>query len=89
VNLNPEKHVAAGKVVIVTGRSEFDLPDPEMSVYDGQDYATELIKNPIHGSLERKFGGLIRGDKDCVWTADIVGRFFAVDEKSEKTPNGN
>ena len=89
INLNPQKHVTQGKVIIVTGRSEFDLPEPKMSVFEGHDYSTELIKNPIHGALERKFGGLIRGDKDCPWTADVVDRFFTVDEKSEKTPKGN
>lgn len=89
INLNPQKHVTQGKVIIVTGRSEYDLPDPKMSVFEGQDYMTGLIKNPIHGAVERRFGGLIRGDKDCPWTADVVGRFFAIDEKSEKTPKGN
>jgi hypothetical protein len=89
INLNPQKHITAGKVLIVTGRSEFDLPDAKMSTFEGQDYTTGLVKSPISGSIERKFGGLIRGDRDCPWTADVVGRFFAVDEKSEKTPNGN
>lgn len=89
INLNPQKQITAGKVLIVTGRSEFDLPDAKMSMFEGQDYSTGLINNPIHGAVERKFGGLIRGDKDCPWTEDVVGRFFAVDEKSEKTPKGN
>lgn len=89
INLNAKKHVTAGKVIIVTGRSEFDLPDPKMSWYQGVNYSTGLTKNPIHGATERKFGGLIRGDKDCPWTRDVVGRFFAVNEKSEKTPKGN
>jgi hypothetical protein len=89
INLNPQKHVAAGKVLIVTGRSEFDLPDAKMAIFEGRDYSTGLVKSPISGSMERKFGGLIRGDRDCPWTADVVGRFFAVDEKSEKTPGGN
>lgn len=89
IDLNPEKHITQGKVLIVTGRSEFDLPDPKMSIFEGHNYATELIKNPIHGATERKFGGLIRGDKDCPWTEAVVGRFFAVDERSELTPKGN
>ncbi len=88
-NLNPAKQVTAGKVLIVTGRSEFDLPNPVMSQFQGVDYSTGLEKNPITGSMERKFGGLIRGDRDCPWTADVVGRFFTVDDKSEKTPKGN
>ncbi len=89
INLNPDKQLSKGKVIIVTGRSEFDLPDPKMSTLEGQDYSTGLVRNPISGASERKFGGLIRGDKDCPWTPDVVGRFFAVDEKSEKTPKGN
>lgn len=89
INLNPEKHLKAGKVIIVTGRSEFDAPDGKMSQFEGQDYSTGLRKNPVHGAAERKFGGLIRGDKDCPWTPEVVGRFFAVDEPAEKTPKGD
>ncbi|MDA1045885.1 MAG: hypothetical protein O3A82_03035 [Verrucomicrobia bacterium] len=89
INLNPEKHITQGKVLIVTGRSEFDLPDAEMSVFEDKDYSTGLIKNPIHGATERKFGGLIRGNQDCPWTEDVLGRYFTVNEKSEKTPKGN
>ncbi|WP_254511272.1 hypothetical protein [Anatilimnocola floriformis] len=89
INLNPAKHITAGKVLIVPGRSEFDQPDPQMSIFEGKNYATELTKNPITNATERKFGGLIRGDKDVPWDASVVGRFFAVDEKSEKTPKGN
>lgn len=88
INRNPEKEISSGKVIIVTGRAEFDLPDPKMSQFEGNDYSTGLIKSPVSGSVERKFGGLIRGDKDCQWTEDVVGRFFAVTEKSEKTPKG-
>lgn len=89
VNLNPEKHLTAGKVLIVTGRSEFDLPDGAKAIYQGKDYSTGLVKNPVTGSTERSFGGLIRGDKDCPWTEDVVGRYFAVNEPSEKTPKGD
>ena len=89
INLNPKKHITDGKVVIVTGRSDFDLPVPEMSIFNGVSYATELTKNAITGSAERKFGGLIRGDKDCPWTEAVVGRFFAVTDTNEKTPKGN
>ena len=89
INLNPAKSLTAGKVVVVTGRSEFDQPNPVMSTYAGIDYSTGLVKHPITGSTERKFGGLIRGDKDCPWTSDVVGRFFTIDDKSEKTPKGN
>jgi len=89
INSNPAKQITAGKVQIVSGRSEFDQPDPAMSTFEGKNYATELIKNPVTGATERKFGGLIRGDRDCPWDARVVGRFFAVAEASEKTPKGN
>jgi len=89
INLNPEKHLTAGKVLIVTGRSDYDLPNSEMAKYQGQDYSTGLVKNPITGATERKFGGLIRGTKDCPWTKEVIGRFFAVDEPTEKTPKGD
>lgn len=89
VNRNPAKHLTAGRVRIVPGRSEFDIPDPAMSTFKGQNYATSLVTNPITKSIERKFGGLIRGDADCPWDERIVGRFFAVADKSEMTPKGN
>jgi hypothetical protein len=89
VNLNPQKHLTAGRVIIVPGRSEFDSPDPAMSTFVGKNYATSLVKSPVSGATERKFGGLIRGDQDCPWDAGVVGRFFAVADPSEKTPKGN
>ena len=88
INLNPKKHITDGKVLIVTGRNEFDLPDAKMSRLEGRDYSTGLFTSPISKSIERKFGGLIRGDKDCPWTADVLGRYFAVTDPSEKTPKG-
>ncbi len=88
VNLNPKKHITDGKVLIVTGRNEFDMPDPKMSRFEGRDYSTGLFISPLTKSLERKFGGLIRGDKECPWTDDVVGRYFAVTEPFEKTPKG-
>lgn len=88
INRNPKKSITAGKVLIVTGRGEFDMPDPKMSVFEGVDYSTGLVKSPISKSIERKFGGLIRGDKDAPWTEEVVGRYFAVSDPSEKTPKG-
>lgn len=88
INRNPAKHVTAGKVLIVTGRTDYDLPDPKMCQFEGRDYSTGLVKSSVSNAVERKFGGLIRGDTDCPWTPDIVGRFFAVNEPTEKTPKG-
>lgn len=88
INLNPKKHLTTGKVIVVSGRSEFDLPDVKMSIFEGVDYSTGLQKSEVTGNMERKFGGLIRGDKECGWTKDVVGRFFALTDKSELTPKG-
>lgn len=89
INRNPEKQITTGKVIVVSGRTDYDLPEKGMSTFEGRDYSTGLVKNDISGSVERKFGGLIRGDKDCPWTAEVVGRFFAITEPSEKTPKGS
>ncbi|MFT5471106.1 MAG: hypothetical protein ACI8UO_006239, partial [Verrucomicrobiales bacterium] len=89
VNLNPDKHITEGKVLIVTGRSEYDLPEGRMTQFKGVDYGTELIKSPVTGNTERKFGGLIRGGADCPWTANVIGRYFAVNDPTEKTPKGD
>ena len=51
INRNPKKHITAGKVLIVTGRGDFDLPDPKMSLFEGTDYSTGLVKSPISNSL--------------------------------------
>ncbi len=88
INLNPTKHLTTGKVIIVAGRTDYDLPDRKASVFEGVDYTTSLVKSPVTNSVERKFGGLIRGDKDCPWTRDVVGRFFGLSDASEKTPKG-
>jgi len=78
INLNPKKHLTDGKVIVVGGRTDYDFPDNKASVFEGKDYTTSLVKNPITNSVERKFGGLIRGDKECQWTKDVVGRWFAL-----------
>lgn len=89
INLNPKKHVTDGKVIIVGGRTDYDLPDNKASFFEGKDYTTSLVKNAITNSMERKFGGLIRGDKECAWTKDVVGRYFALSDAGEKTPKGS
>jgi hypothetical protein len=89
INLNPKKHLTDGKVIIVAGRTDYDLPDGKASVFEGKDYTTSLVKNPVTNSVERKFGGLIRGDRECPWTKDVVGRWFALTDAGEKTPKGS
>ncbi|MEI6233942.1 MAG: hypothetical protein WCT04_12870 [Planctomycetota bacterium] len=88
INLNPKKQLTQGQVIIVAGRSEFEFGDAKMSVYGGVNYGSGLTVNPITKNKEKKFGGLIRGDKNCPWTVDVIGRFFAVSDPSERTPHG-
>jgi len=86
VNLNPKKWIAAGKVVIVPPgdpTAPYESSDEGGWVYEGKSYASRIEPGPATGSPELHVGGLIRGDKDCPWDASIVGRFFAVDDKTE------
>jgi hypothetical protein len=89
INLNPKKAVTQGKVIVVAAPEI--LPPTEMfkANYEHRPYPTRGAKNPKTGVQELDFGGLIRGDKDCPWTPEIVGRFFAINIPGEKTPQGN
>ncbi|MDX1946111.1 MAG: hypothetical protein SFU86_12000 [Pirellulaceae bacterium] len=89
VNLNPQKALVAGKVRIVPSNREHLMPDGSECQFEGRSYPTVIVKNPTTGATELDMGGLIRGDQDCPWTAAVVGRWFAVADKSEKTPQGN
>ncbi len=91
VNRNPDKAITSGKVSIVPAECYWEPVDKGRATckLDGKAYPTRLIKNPRTGVNELSMGGLIRGDKDCPWTADIVGRYFAVNEPSERTPKGS
>lgn len=89
VNLNPKKAITAGTVVIVPAESYTDTIDTGKYKFAGKTYPTQLIKHPVTGVSGLKMGGLIRGDKDCPWTGDIVGRYFAITNPEEKTPKGN
>jgi hypothetical protein len=89
INLNPKKQLSAGKVFIVSGRSEFDLPDSAVTVFQGKNYASGSRTNPVTNVKEKDFGGLIRGDAECPWSADVVGRYFALTDAAERTPKGS
>ena len=89
VNRHPAKAITAGKVLIVPAECYTDPLDTGRSRYEGRSYPTRLVKNPRTGVSELSMGGLIRGDRDCPWTPDVVGRFFAVDERSERSPHGS
>jgi hypothetical protein len=86
INLDPEKWVTAGTVVVVPpNRPEapYDTLDERRWVYDGRSYPSRIEKNPVTGVTELIVGGLIRGDTNCPWDASLVGRFFAIDDPTE------
>ena len=89
INRNPSKAITAGKVRIVPAECYWDAIDTGKCKFEGKTWPTKLVKNEVTGVAGLKMGGLIRGDKDCPWTDDVVGRYFAVDEKTERTPQGN
>lgn len=89
INRNPKKHLTRGNVWIVPAECYLEPIDTGTCRFEGKTYPTRLVKNPVTGVSELKMGGLIRGDADCPWGPEVVGRFFAVDETSEKTPQGN
>lgn len=85
INLSQEKWVAKGKVLIVPPNdptAPHDTADEGRWAYEGKSYPSRLAPG-AQGNPELRVGGLIRGDKDCPWDESIIGRFFAVDEKSE------
>lgn len=91
VNLNPQKAITQGKVLIVPVPSEsyVDVTAGRSYTLEGKSYPSAVAKNPLTGAKGLNIGGLIRGDRDCPWKEAIVGRFFAVANPEEKTPKGN
>jgi hypothetical protein len=89
INLNPKKAITAGSVLIVPAECYYDPVDTGSCKFQGRSYSTQLITNARTGVKELKMGGLIRGDKDCPWTKEIIGRYFAVTTPEEKTPKGS
>jgi len=83
INMNQGKWITKGKVLIVPPESHWDTVDTGKYPYKGKTYPSTVV-GPV-----LRMGGLIRGDADCPWDDSIVGRFFAVDVKSEHVaPNG-
>ncbi len=89
INRNPKKAITQGKVLIVPPTCYIEPIDDGQCKFEGRSYPTRLIKNPKTGVQELKMGGLIRGDKDCPWTEEIIGRYFAVTTQGEKTEHGD
>ncbi|MBM4079617.1 MAG: hypothetical protein FJ278_07950, partial [Planctomycetes bacterium] len=70
INMNPKKWITAGTVLVVSPGG----------TYQGKTYPSVI------GGIANVFnyqGGLILGSKECPWTADVVGRFFALTDPSE------
>jgi hypothetical protein len=87
INLNPEKWVSAGTVMIVPAESYWDTVDTGKYPFDGKTYPTTVAAHPGSGVKGLRMGGLIRGSADCPWDERLIGRFFAVDEKVEYVPS--
>ncbi|MHB9023032.1 MAG: hypothetical protein ACYC7E_02495 [Armatimonadota bacterium] len=66
---------------LATGRPIINL-NPQKCITAGKAY----IVNP--GGALLGWGGSIRS-KDAPWTADVVGRYFAIDEPDEYVPGSN
>ncbi len=88
VNLNPKKAISAGKVLIVPAECYMEPVDTGKCQFEGKSYPSKLFVHPVTGVRQLRMGGLIHGDKDCGWTPEVVGRFFAVTAPEEKTPKG-
>jgi len=70
INMNPKKWITRGTVKIVAPGG----------TYQGKSYPSVI------GGIANVFnyqGGLILGSKDCGWTPDVVGRYFALTDPSE------
>lgn len=83
INANKDKWVTRGKVMIVPPESYCETTDTGKYPFQGRTYPSTIDKQGLH------MGGLIRGDKDCRWDASVIGRFFAINEDSERVPDGN
>jgi hypothetical protein len=87
INMNPQKWITGGSVVIVRPGSFYetaeDRPDIKNPIYEGKPYPTGLRPDPATGTPELAIGGLIRFSADAPLTQAVVGRYFAVDDKSE------
>ena len=86
INLNEEKWIVQGKVIVVPPNdptAPHETEDEGRWPYQGKSYPSRIEKSPLTGGQVLVMGGLIRGDRDCPWDESLVGRFFAIDEDSE------
>jgi len=86
INMNPEKWINKGTVMIVQPAAWIDdstaMDNP---VFQGKTYPTTIKKDKL-GMGALKMGGLIHFSADAPVTDDAVGRYFSVDETDECVP---
>jgi hypothetical protein len=86
INMNPEKWLTKGTVLLVSPGSWTDnSPSIVNPVWQGKSYPTTIEKNKL-GINSLQMGGLIRCSADAPITEEAVGRYFTVDEKDELVP---
>lgn len=78
INLNKEKWITKGKIIVVPAESYWDTVDTGKYPFEGKTYPTYVVKGK-----GLRMGGLIRGDKDCPWDESIIGRWIAISDESE------
>ncbi len=82
INLNKNKWITAGTVLIVRPGSYWEIPSQAKDpVFEGKTYPTTVEDGAL------RMGGLIRFSADAPITPDVVGRYFAVDETNEMVPS--
>ena len=88
IDMNPLKWITGGTVQIVRPGTWWDLDDTNVKnpVFAGKSYPSVLAKAEGSGIDELHMGGLIRFSPDAPVTAEVVGRYFAVDEQDECVP---
>lgn len=87
INMNQDKWVVGDNVIIVRP-GHWTIEDPEVfpdPLFEGNTYPTRIIEGSS-GNPELRKGGLIRFPADSPVNGDVVGRYFAVDEPTEKVP---
>lgn len=83
INLNKEKWITQGKIIVVPAESYWDTVDTGKYPFEGKTYPTTVVKGK-----GLRMGGLIRGDKDCPWDDSIIGRWIAINEETERVWDG-
>ena len=87
VNMNTQKWITKGKVLIVPAESYWDTIDTGKYPFQGKTYPTTIEKDLQTGVTGLHMGGLIHGDRDCPWDRSLVGRLFGLTDATELEPS--